>query len=109
MNYKEPFMKKFTSILLTLCFLTLSCVTSTAQNSRGSKPLNRANQQLRSADQALRVTGGFIQLDEAEMRFTRWPELLGELNARAGMDTFIIQRLFFRHNGTPRSHIALRA
>jgi hypothetical protein len=42
------------------------------------------------------------------MKFTKWPELLGELNTKAGMDTFIIQRLFFRYNGPPRSHIALK-
>jgi Domain of unknown function (DUF4434) len=100
-------MKKFTSLLLTLCIFTLCPLTSTAQKRRASKPVTRASR-LRNADQPLRATGGFIQLDDAEMRFTKWPELLGELNTKAGMDTFIIQRLFFRYNGPPRSHIALK-
>jgi len=60
-----------------------------------------------------KAAGGFIQLDDAEMKFTKWPELLGELSGKAGMDTFIIQRLFFRYKEDDkekaRTHIILKS
>lgn len=44
-----------------------------------------------------RLTGGFIQLgdDETKLPSARWADLLGEMNDKLGMDTVLIQALFY--------------
>ena len=51
----------------------------------------------RAAGQAPRLTGGFIQLGNAEKALPRakWGELLGEMRNKLGMDTVLIQALFY--------------
>lgn len=49
------------------------------------------------AEDAPRLTGGFIQLGNAEKTLPRakWDELLGEMRYKLGMDTVLVQALFY--------------
>jgi hypothetical protein len=110
-------MKKVALVLIAAYLLTLYCPSCIAQNPGESKPTSRTSDNPQPAAQRLRAAGGFIQLDEPEMKFTKWGEFLGELSGKAGMDTFIIQRLFFSYKEKEkdkevektRTHIILKS
>jgi hypothetical protein len=92
-------------VISVLCCCTASSLTFFA-GSVGAR--RQVNDQSTGPNVNLKASGGFIQLNEAEMKFKKWPDLIRELNGKAGMDTFIIQGLFYHNGDVARSHIALK-